>query len=157
EWDGGGSGGHLGPHGCRAVQITHDTRRIASDDSIRRHVSSHDGASANESLFANSYAAKDSSVAADGDTPPDAGGHAGPILFALQRAIITRGARKQVIYKHHAVADERLVLDGHARTDESVALHLHPFTDDHLLLDLDEGADAAVVADVAAVKIDETR
>src|SRR6266851_1292128 len=51
--------------------------------------------------------------------------------------------------------DEHLVFDGHALADEGVALDLAAGADFHALLDLDEGADRRLVADLAAVQVDE--
>jgi len=52
-------------------------------------------------------------------------------------------------------ADEGAVLDPHAGWDEGEGLHLDVVAQHHAALDLDEGGDLAVVADGAAVQIDQ--
>ncbi len=53
------------------------------------------------------------------------------------------------------MADEDVVLDGHPFTDEGVAGDLAVAADCGVLLDFNEGADLGVVADRAAVEVDE--
>ena len=52
------------------------------------------------------------------------------------------------------MADEDVVIDVHAFANESVALDLAVFAYCCVFLDLDEGADATVVTDRAAVEVD---
>jgi hypothetical protein len=54
-------------------------------------------------------------------------------------------------------AEERAVLDRHALRDEDERLHLHVLAELRRAADLDEGADVAPVADLAAVEVDELR
>ena len=83
-------------------------------------------------------------------------GTTAPVALGLQPSI-RGGARPAVVDEHHAVTDEHVVLDRHAFADEGVRRNLAAATDDRVLLNLDEGADLRVVADPAAVEIDERR
>ena len=84
----------------------------------------------------------------------DAGRHDRPVRLRLQRAV-GGGAGIAVVGEHHAVADEHLVLDRDALADEAVRRDLAARADRRALLDLDEGADLGLVADAAAVEIDQ--
>ena len=53
------------------------------------------------------------------------------------------------------MSDERIIFNGHAFADEGVAGDLHAPPNFRALLNLDERADAALVADLASVEIDE--
>ena len=53
------------------------------------------------------------------------------------------------------MADEDLILERDARADERVAGNLAAPADARAALDFDEGADARLVADLAAIKVDE--
>src|SRR5262249_36383149 len=55
----------------------------------------------------------------------------------------------------HVVADEHVVVDANAGADERVALDPDAAADGDVALNLDERADTALVADLAAVEIDE--
>ena len=65
------------------------------------------------------------------------------------------GAGIDVVDEHHAVADEDVVLDGHAFADERVAGNLALTAHRSVLLNFHERSDFGVVADFAAVQIDE--
>ena len=68
-----------------------------------------------------------------------------------------RRPRIRVVDEHHAVADEDMVLDRDALADERVARDLAAPADRRVLLNLDERADLGLVADRAAVEVDELR
>src|SRR5262249_18581185 len=61
----------------------------------------------------------------------------------------------EVVDEHHPVSHEDFVLDGYTLADEGVTLDLASRTDLGILLDLDEGPDPCVVADPAAVEVNE--
>jgi hypothetical protein len=62
-----------------------------------------------------------------------------------------------VVEERHAVADEDVVFDRHSLTDERVARDPAPPPDFCIFLNFDEGADLRLVADLAAVQVDEFR
>src|SRR5437016_6021341 len=53
------------------------------------------------------------------------------------------------------MSHEHLVLDGDTRSDEAVALGLHALANHNSSLDLDERTDLRIIADFAAIEIDE--
>ena len=66
-----------------------------------------------------------------------------------------RRPRVHIVDKRHVMADEDVVLDRHAFADEGVGGDLAVPADEGALLDLDEGPDLGIVADRAAVEVDE--
>ena len=87
----------------------------------------------------------------------DAGLFHFPVGLGLQRAVFVGGAGIAVVDEHHPVADENVVFDGHAFADEGVAGNLAVLADGGVFLNLDKSADLGVIADFAAVEIDELR
>jgi hypothetical protein len=96
-------------------------------------------------------------TAPDRSASPDGRRHQLPALFGLEVARLVRRLGPLVVDEHHAVSDEDLVFDCDAVADERVALDLAVRADDCASLDLDEGTDASVVADFAAVQIGERK
>src|SRR3954468_6894473 len=130
-------------------------RRVAGDDGAGGDASGDDGAGADDGTLADLKAAEDGGVAADGGAAADVRVFEPPVLFGLRRTVGARRARQAVVREHHAVADEDLVFERHALADEGVARNLAARAHRGALLDLDEGADARLVADAAAVEVDE--
>jgi hypothetical protein len=110
---------------------------------------------ADDGTFANFHAAENRGIAPDRGPAANQRRLARPILAALQAAVVIRRARKPVVREHHAMADERLILDRDARADERVALDLHAPADFYVRLDLHKGPDERLVADLAAIEIGE--
>src|SRR5262249_21750339 len=77
-----------------------------------------------------------------------------PVSLGLQLSA-GRGARINIIDKHHAVADKDIVFNGDAFADKRMRRNLAARADRGVLLHLDEGADFTFVAYLAPVKIDE--
>src|SRR5579885_1878470 len=75
----------------------------------------------------------------------------------LKRPVLVGRARIAVICEHHAMADERFILDDHTLANEAVRGDFAPPADAHPLLNLDEWADAGPGADAAAIEIYQVR
>src|SRR5215203_4364242 len=118
-------------HSSLVTYHSKNSRRVAGDDGAGGDASGDDRAAADDGRFER------------------------PVLLGLRRPVGARGARPTVVGEHHAVADEDLVFERHALADEGVARNLAARAHPHALLDLDEGADARLVADAAAVEVDE--
>jgi len=80
-----------------------------------------------------------------------------PVHFALQRATLANRPRIGVVDEHHAVTEERAVLDRDARADEGMAGYLAVLPDFRSPLDLDERADLGPVANLTSVQIHKVR
>ena len=119
-------------------------------------------------IFSDNAAGADDGVFTDGDSAEDGGiGADGGTFFVwlsdttsqsdsvLKSAGICGGTWVKVVGEHDAVADEDFVFDGDAFADEGVALDLAVFADGGVFLYFDEGADLGIVADGAAVEVDE--
>src|SRR6185503_17261907 len=134
-----------------------DHRRDAGDDGAGRNVLGYYSAGAHERAFANRHAAEDRRVAADRGAPRHPRFDQLPVRLGLQDAFAADGTRIRVVDEHHPVTDEDAVLDGDAVADEGVARDLAVGSDHGAALHLDEGADARVAADPAAVQVDQPR
>src|SRR5881227_1981867 len=128
---------------------------IAGDDRAGGNVFSYYRARADYRALAYLDAAEDGRVRADGCAAADDCRFELPVRFGLRRAVFARGAGTAVVDEHDAVADEDFVLDADALADEGVARNLAARAYARALLDFDEGADARLVADAAAVEVDE--
>src|SRR5207244_2140936 len=111
------------------TRVADDTRGVAGDDGVGRHVFGHHGAGADQCTFADDDPAENDRTAADGGASVDAGGNHFPIGGGLRRAVRINGGGIAVIDEHDAVPDETLVLDGHAFADEGVAGNFAPLAD----------------------------
>ncbi|MGX1283756.1 hypothetical protein AB7M50_002881 [Bradyrhizobium elkanii] len=60
---------------------------------------------------------------------------------------------ERVVDEHHPVSDETILADGNELADEGMRLHPCARPDDDALLDFCEGADEAVVAELAAIEV----
>jgi len=78
-----------------------------------------------------------------------------PVGLCLERAISIGGSRKFIIDEGNVVADEDVVFDIDALANESVTRNLHVSADSGILLDFDESTDLGIIADRAAVEVDE--
>ena len=78
-----------------------------------------------------------------------------PIGFGFEFSERARCPRIAIIDKRHSVSDEDLGLDRHAFTNEGMTRDLATIANLRAFLDLNERADPCVVANLAAVKIDE--
>src|SRR5438094_3829168 len=100
-------------------------------------------------------AAEDRRAGSDCGAAPDDRRNHRPVAVALQLAGGGDGSRESIVDERHAVADEDVILDLDAFADERVARNFHAPSNLRALLNLDERADAALVADLASVEIDE--
>src|SRR5439155_12354633 len=132
-----------------------ESRRVARDDAVRRHVARHDAAGGDDGVLADDDLGQDGCAGPDRRAFPDERGFDGPVSRRLKLSRLRRRSRIRVVDERDAVSDEDLVLDSHAFTDEGVARDLAASTDGGILLDFDEGSNFGFVADFAAVQIDE--
>src|SRR4029450_11236676 len=114
-----------------------------------------DAAGADDGVLADDDLRENRGTRSDRRPPPDERRFNGPVGLGLQRAAGRRRPRKRVVDERDAVADEHLILDRDAGADERVARDLAAPADRGVTLDLDERSDLRVVADRAAVEIDE--
>src|SRR5205085_1647086 len=128
---------------------------IAGDARAGGNIFSYYRARADYRALAYLDAAEDGRVRADGCAASDDCRFELPVFFGLGRTVGACGARASVVDEHDAVADEDFIFDADALADEGVARNLAARTHAHALLDFDEGADARLVADAAAVEVDE--
>ncbi len=80
-----------------------------------------------------------------------------PILFGLQRSVFRCGPGVSIVDERHAVAYEDVVFDQHTFADKAVARDLAVLPYLRVLLNLDERADLGLVANLAAIQVDELR
>src|SRR5207237_1285299 len=145
---------------CQSSSILHVadvTREPCGDalgESVVWDVARHDGARADQGMGADGNAAEDDRSGPDGRAALDAGRDDRPVGVALQAAGGGR-ARVAVVDEEDAMTDADLVLDGDAFADEAVRGDFAASANAGVFLDLDEGADLGVVADGAAVEVDE--
>ena len=119
-----------------------------------RNVISDDRAGSDQCPLADRHTRDDRRVGTDGGRPLDTGRLNAPIRFALRGAVWVGGARIAVIGKHHAMADEHLVLNDHTFANKCMRGNLAPRADRSVLLNFDERADPGLVTYAAAVEID---
>src|SRR5687768_6281637 len=130
-------------------------RGVAGDRGPGGHVARDDRAGPDRGALADLDAAEDGRARPDGGPAPDDGAFERPVRLPLRRAVGVGRARAAVVDELDAVADEDLVLDRHALADEGVAGDFAARADARALLDFDERADPRLVADLAAVEVDE--
>jgi hypothetical protein len=146
------------PPRFRAVppsDVAHLARRDAGHDGVVGNNPGDHGARPDEGALAHADTAHDRRIAAQGGTARDERFGDFPVRFALQRAPGGHRGRIDIVDEHHAVAHENFVLDHDASADERMARNLAARANPRPLLNFDESADARLVADGAAVKIDE--
>jgi hypothetical protein len=112
-------------------------------------------ARADHRALADFDSAHDYRAAADRGGPAHPRAFHRPMLFGFQRALPVGGARMAVVDEDHTVADKYFVLDLDPGADKAVAGNLAAPANACAALDFDERADDGLVADAAAVKIDE--
>lgn len=134
--------------------LTQHPRGDSRDHRAGRHVAGDDRPRADQRSLADFDPAKDHGAAAQRRSPADESGRDPPVGFGLQRPV---GGRPGIgiVDEEDAVPHEHLVLDRHALAEKRVALDLAPRAHDDVLLDLDEGPDPRLIADPAAVEVNE--
>ena len=128
--------------------------RHTDNDSSWRYVSRDNRPSPHHRLLANRHATHDDRATTNRSAPFHPGGYDLPVGLGLQPAV-SASVWILVISEHHAVTDEDFILNGDALAYEGMRRDLAASTDDRVLLNLDEGADLGVVANAAAVQIDQ--
>jgi len=127
----------------------------AGDDGIGCYVPCDHGAGSHESPRPDSHPAEDDDSGAERGAPFHHRSQEGPISVALGSAFVGGGAREPVVDEENPVTDENLILDLHAVANERVARDLARRAYRRSPLDLDEGSDAGVTPDAAAVEVAE--
>lgn len=127
----------------------------AGDGRVIRHIFGDDGTGTDHCVFAYGYTGDDGCVRADTRSFFYERWNDGPVFFRLRRAVEVGRTREFVVSKHHAVADEDVVLDGDAFAQKRVRRYLASTADLDSFLDLDECTDTRFVTDLAAVSVDE--
>lgn len=130
------------------------SRGVADHHVARGYVLGNDGAGANQGLSPDGDAAHDDRAAADACPPTNSRRHHFPVLFDL-RPSAGRGPRIGIVDEHDSVTHEDFILDRHALADKSVAGDFAAGADDRVFLNLDKRPDPTLVADRAAVEINE--
>lgn len=131
----------IGLQFLQGIELPSNPRRIAADNSQRRHIFGHHGSGGNDGVFTDGHAAKDHR----------AGSQAGKLLY--NRARIDHmpvGAWKKVVGEHHSMGDEDVVLKFHAGAKKRVALDDAPAAHCDATGDFHKGADEGIVAYRAA-------
>lgn len=116
----------------------------------RRNVAGNNRASTNGSASANSDAAQDYGAGSDISATTDAHGPLDP-----RTGYRVSDVGMVVVHEHDAVAYEDVIFDGDAVANEGMALNAAAAANDGTPLNFDEGADAGLIADGAAIKIGE--
>ena len=132
-----------------------ESGRVAGHDMTGGDVFGDHGAGANQRSRADGDTAQNGCPAADRCTSAHAGGDHFPISFSLRQPIRCR-SRVRIVDEHDPMTHEDFVLDRDAFADEGMAGDFAAGADDRVLLNLHKRADATLVADPAAVEINET-
>src|SRR3984893_2825961 len=132
-------------------------RGVSSNRGIGRHVFGYDTTCADDCVFAHGDAAKQSYARTDRGAAFDQGDFATPIVFGLQLAVAVGCARITIVDKSDAVPDKDVVFQGYAFTNKSVTRNLAARADSGVFLDLDKRSNLGLVANLAAIEVDETK
>ena len=130
-------------------------RGVSSDDGARGRVGGYDCARTDDCAFPNRDAAKNRGATPNTRPTFHDRWHDRPVSLSLQCAALRCRARVFVIDKSDPMTNEHLVLDVDAFANEAMTRDLAIAADSRALLNLDERTDLRVVADFAAVKVDE--
>src|SRR5437879_6210479 len=98
-----------------------NSRWVAGNYSIIRHIFCYDAARNDSGTLADSDAAKDRGPGTDRRPLLDQGRHAGPVGFGLKISLGGCCARVTIIYEDDAMADKDLVFDLHTFANEGMA------------------------------------
>ena len=131
------------------------SRGIARHSRIRRDVFGDNTAGPNNGVFADSDAAQQRCARTDGSAALNQRSLAIPIFFGLEFSQGARCSWVAIIDKRDPVSDEYLGLDGYAFANERMTRDLATSSDSRALLNLDKRADPCLVANLAAIKVDE--
>jgi hypothetical protein len=135
--------------------ISYKFRRVSGNNSIRQNIFGDQAAGADDRILPDSHIAQNSDTRADGCSLSHNCRFDLPVCLCLEPAACIDRTRVFVIDEDYAMTDEYVILDGDTLADKGMALYLAVLSDMRILLDLDKGSDLCIVADRAAVKIDE--
>src|SRR5712692_9185027 len=128
---------------------------IPKDNGVRRHVSGNHAACAYDGIFPNRDVRQDRASRPDRSAFLHERLFDLPVCFGLELAAVCGSAGIDVIDESDVVANKNVVFDVYAFTYKGVAGNLAALADFCVLLDFDERADLRLVADFAAVQVDE--
>ena len=129
--------------------------RAAEHERVGRHIAGDRAAGADQRILTDGHATHDGRVRADTGASLDQRGNDLPVVRGQQFAGVTRRPRIAIVGEANVGADKGAVLDPHTGWDEGEGLDLDVVAQHHAALDLHERGDFAVVANGAAVQIDE--
>src|SRR3989441_2689849 len=137
--------------------IPQESRWIAGHDGTSRYVAGDDTAGPDDGILPDDHVREDRCPGPDRRAFPHQRCLDLLVVPGLKSPSRGRRPRVGVVDEGDAVADENVVLNRHAFADEGVARNLTPPAGLRILLDLDERPDLRLVADLAAVQVDELR
>src|ERR1700733_3293910 len=135
--------------------ITQNSGRISSHDTVRGNVLGDHAAGADNSVLTDCDVRENSCARSDRCAFLDYGTFDLPVCFGLQISVAGRGARVGIVDKGNSVADENVVLNDYAFTNKCVAGDFAALADASILLDLHECANLGFIADFAPIQVDE--
>src|SRR5581483_7742072 len=134
-----------------------DAGRIAAHERVGWDVTRHHAARRDQGALADRDPAYDRGVGPDARAPLDERWHDVPLAGLEQLPSRVDCPRVAIVGETHVGTDEGALLDGHARGNEGERFDLHVPGEPRATLDFDERGDPAVVADEAAIEIDQLR
>src|SRR5712671_2150585 len=140
-----------------AKRFFEHARRVPGNCSIGWHVPGYDTTRTDDCVFADGNPAKQSYTRSDRGAALDQGYLATPIVFSLQLAVAAGCARIAIVDERDAVPDKDIVFQGHTFTNKSVTRNLAARADSGVFLDLDKRSNPGLVANLAAIEVDETK
>src|SRR5580765_5407350 len=138
-----------------SLDLPEDAGRVPGDDRAGGHVVRHHAARPDDGVLADLDAAQDGRARSDRRAAADDGRHDFPVAIRLELAGRRHGPGIEVVGEDDAVADKDVIFQLDAFADERVARDLDAAADLGAALDLDKRADSRLVANLAAVEVDE--
>lgn len=136
--------------------MIHRFGRISSKSLVAGDIACDHAAGTYHRILTDHHPTEDRATGPDRRPATDPGFKQFPVVRLLRTAVGTGRPRVPVVGEHHSVANEDLVFDRYPFANESVAGNLAARSDAGSLLDFHEAPDPCLVANFAAVKIDET-
>src|SRR5215831_14238246 len=129
---------------------------ITRYDRIRRHVFGHHTACSDHSAFAYRHARKNRRARPDRGALTDQGLLHTPVRFRLEAAIVVGRAWVGIVDECDPVTDKHVIVNGHSLAHERVTGDFAVLADFCIPLHFHKCANLSVVANLAAVEIDES-
>jgi hypothetical protein len=135
--------------------ITQNSGRISGDNAVCWDILGNYTTGSHNRIFANCDATEDGRTGTDGYALLDYSPLDFPVGLGLQIPVGAGCPRIAIVDKHHAMADEDVVLNRYALAYKGVARDLAALAHRGVLLDFDKGADLRFVAYFTSIKVDE--